>query len=144
MKNLIFSILFLTALSFFTSCEKQPLPDVTFTLNVSGFNLTTTEFGGLKSLSSLSDFNHHYGPGVLSFSLQEGDDYISWLFETGNQPINNFSITLPASVYTLSGSSVNETSLGNPNMNMLYRDCPNCKGMGVVLMKLEDDLKTRR
>ncbi len=99
MKKII-SLLFL--LLILAACKKdEPIPEVTFTLNISGFQITAKEFGGLKSHQvDFDSFIHKYPTGSLKFSNSSG---VNYNFNSGSSTIDNFSITLPVGSYTLSG-----------------------------------------
>ncbi len=97
------SISFLFVLLILTACGKkdEPTPEVTFTLNISGFRLMTTKSGSLKSQQvDFDSFTHKYPSGSLTFITATG---VTYTFNTGSSPIDNFSFTLPVGSYTLSG-----------------------------------------
>jgi len=95
---------------FLISCSKdQPKPEVTFKLNISGFQITTKEFGKLKSEADTFDtFTHKYPVGTLVFI---NSDEVTYTFNTGETVIDSFSITLPVGKYKLSGTGMDGNRL---------------------------------
>lgn len=63
----------------FASCEKEePIKEVTFELNISDFQITSKEFGSLKSQNQTNlEFVHKYPSGALIFLLFFF--YLNWL-----------------------------------------------------------------
>lgn len=113
MKKLIPILLLVT---FFASCEKEdPVKEVTFTLNVSGFQITSTEFGSLKSGQNeiFDNFIHKFSAGNINFTNSDG---VRYKFHTLTYPINEFEITLPSGDYTITGSGGNTNPLGLETM----------------------------
>lgn len=107
----------LFAVLLITACEKKEdvSPEVTFTLNVSGFQITSSEFGGLKSAPAddFDSFIHKYPAGTLTFVNSDGIEYS---FTTGTTSIDQFSITLPIGTYTLTGEGGIPEKWGDPVM----------------------------
>jgi len=100
MKKLIFPFIILVIL---TGCTKEETPpEVTFTLSITGFNITTSDFGALKSNQAdvFDSFSHKYSGGELHFEAPSGAIYV---FDTNGQNMEGFAITLPVGTYTLSG-----------------------------------------
>jgi hypothetical protein len=79
---------FIFASFLIAGCTKneEPVMEVTFTINVSGFNITTDDFGSLKSAQALFDgFEHKYTGGILNFEAPSGAIYG---FNTQDAPID--------------------------------------------------------
>ena len=55
MKKLLLAIFFIP---FFFGCEDLPEAEVTFSINISGFNITADDFGTLKSAQNTEDCQH--------------------------------------------------------------------------------------
>jgi len=63
--------------------------EVSFTLNISGFQVTTDDFGSLKSTEvDFGSFNHKYPSSGLKFTNSDG---VVWAFNTGSVPIDSFT-----------------------------------------------------
>lgn len=113
MKKLNLLLLVIIALG----CSKKddPKPEVTFSINISGFNITTDDFGSLKSTQAdiFSDFDHKFSGGELIFRAPSGAIYN---FNTNGISIDGFKITLPLGTYQLSGNGGSPSYGGGPKM----------------------------
>jgi hypothetical protein len=103
MKKLMILAVLLSAL--LMSCEKEPVaPEmVKFTLNVNGYVVEMDDFNTLKSATAFDDFVHVY-PNNCSVSFNNTVSGVSYSFSTGDYRLNEFTFTLPAGNYTISGS----------------------------------------
>lgn len=102
MKKLIIPLIVLVII---TGCTKEePATEVTFTINVSGFYITTDDFGVMKSTNGVFDsFTHKYESGTINFTAQSGAVY---KFNTNTSSLDGYSITLSAGSYQLTGESI--------------------------------------
>ncbi|MBA7532324.1 hypothetical protein ES705_24550 [subsurface metagenome] len=122
MKKLLTVILGIVILSFvWLGCnkqEEQPVtPEVTFTLSISGFDITVSEFSNLKSENAFEDFTHVYPSGSLQFThLSTGTDY---KFQSGEKSIDYFKITLPIGEYSINGNCGSVKPWGEETMGFL-------------------------
>ena len=93
---------FLSALIVLVSCDKRDdeHPEVTFTLSITGFNITSDDFGSLKSTEAdvFDGFDHVFRGAVIDIVNSDGAKYS---FNTwGNSP-DGYSITLPIGTYLI-------------------------------------------
>lgn len=97
-------------------CTKndEPLPEVSFSINVSGFNITTDDFGSLKSTEALFDgFEHKYPAGILRFNAPSGAVYT---FDTNGESIEDFVFSLSPGTYQIVGEGGTATVAGSDAM----------------------------
>ncbi len=108
--------LFVIGLAILAGCTKkeEPLQEVSFMLNVSGFNITTSDFGSLKSIEALFDgFEHKYTGGTLNFEAPSG---VVYGFDTQDTPIDEFVFSLTPGTYSLTGAGLPGASVGRDGM----------------------------
>lgn len=94
------------------SCSKipDPVPEITFTLNVSGFQITKDNFGEFKSTADeFSSFVHKYPTATITF-VNEHDEIYNF---TTDVPLDEYSFALPIGDYTISGTGGNREKLGD-------------------------------
>jgi hypothetical protein len=113
MKKLI--SIFLGLLVIAGCTKEEPVAEVTFTINIIGFNITSDEFGSLKSIQAdiFSDFDHKFSGGELNFTTSSEVPYI---FDKKDYSIEGFTITLPVGTYQLSGFGGTASYAGTAGM----------------------------
>ena len=107
--------LFIVSLAILAGCSKdQPLAEVSFKVNISGFDISTDDFSSLKSGGSVfDDFNHVYAGGILYFKSEDGTEY---MFSSGENSLDGTTITLVPGKYTIWGESAPPSPQGGPAM----------------------------
>lgn len=112
----IFQILLLILLMPACNKKEERIPEVTFTFNISDFNINTKDYTDLKSQqeSFFDDFTHKYPSGSLTFVNSEN---MTFYYNTEPYPIDKFSVTLPVGNYSISGEAGLSDPLGANTMS---------------------------
>lgn len=100
----LFIPIFATLLILIGCAEKEePKPEVTFYINISGFQIESDDFGSLKSYyeAPFDSFYHKYPSGSITFIDEDNTQYT---LNTGANSIDGYGVTLKVGTYTITGT----------------------------------------